>query len=102
MYAWANVTLAENDVVTVDESDYLLNILALIDRTPKRVVQNYVTARFFLRQQNGMQSIAQIDRDILSYHLRGISQKARKIHLWWYGHGQYEICCVHAVHERTL
>jgi hypothetical protein len=64
VYAWANVTLDEDDVVTVHELDYLTAILALFDRTPKRVVQNYVTACFFLRKKTGMQWIARFDKDI--------------------------------------
>ena len=48
------MTLNNNDIITVDEIDYLYNVSELIQRTPARVLQNYAVWRFLFRRTDDM------------------------------------------------
>lgn len=71
IYATANVTVTPDDIVTVDEIDYLYNMSSLIEQTPKRVLQNYVVWRFLLRRMDDMPKRVRILKERFDRLFRG-------------------------------
>ncbi|CAF1295890.1 unnamed protein product, partial [Rotaria sordida] len=53
-YLLGNVTLVDTDIVTVSEVAYLVNVTAILDQYPSRVVQNYLIWRFMMNRASSM------------------------------------------------
>ena len=65
------MTLKNDDIVTVDEIDYLYNMSLLIEQTPKRVLQNYVVWAFLLRRLDDMPKRVRVLKEKFDRIFRG-------------------------------
>ena len=73
VYALSNVTLQDNDVVSVREIAFLRNASELLRRTPSRTIQNYFVWRFMMSRASIMPRNFRNIRDRFDRVFRGTS-----------------------------
>ncbi|CAF0915198.1 unnamed protein product [Adineta ricciae] len=79
-YLSANVTLYDDDVLSVAEIDYLYNVSSLIDRTSSRVLQNYVIWRFMMHRLENLPKRYRSIKETFDHVFRGTTtERARTV-----------------------
>ncbi|CAF3841000.1 unnamed protein product [Rotaria sp. Silwood1] len=80
IYFLSNISLNDNDVVSVSEIEFLRNASLMIDSTSPRLLQNYIVWRFIMNRVSNMPKRYRALRDPFDEAFRGtVAQRPRSI-----------------------
>ncbi|CAF1080903.1 unnamed protein product, partial [Rotaria sordida] len=80
IYFLSNVSLNDNDIVSVSEIEFLRNISSIIDTTSPRILQNYIVWCFIMNRVSNMPKRYRALRDPFDEAFQGtIAQRPRSI-----------------------
>ena len=72
-YLIGNITLNSDDIVSVNEIEYLQNVSAILERTPVRTLQNYLVWRFMMNRAGNLPQSIRAIRERFVRVFRGTS-----------------------------